>query len=256
MSAPLLPPPRLAAVSAKPKADVLAAVVGDELAQPLRVRDDLQREAQQALDDLMAHRPGGRVWEAALAEDKAAAMEGRSPKVYACEKWLRQDGHRWARASSLCRSLAGRQRAVVAELGHDEIASAAWSEMEQAEMTWTERVVAAWGLREQRASAGRRAVAYEAALEPLTTWSRAGQVWRWARGDARPRNQAERDALVALKYGFPGGPTGRRYWLLKNEQAGAQPLVVPEHVVEAEAELRLTDAGRAQHAARAASGVA
>jgi hypothetical protein len=256
----LLPAPRLAPIPPKPRAAVLAEVAGDELAAPLRVRDDLQAEAQAALRDLQAHRPGGDAWAEALAADKEAAdkeaaTSGALPKVLSTEKLLGRDGHRWAVASALCRALPDRQRAAVAELDLGAIAEAAWGRLAEAETDWTIAVVEAWQVREARASAGKRATAYEAALAPLSAWATAGAVWRWARGDSKPRTSEERDTLEALRYGFPGGPVGRRFWILKGEQSGGQPLTIPPHVTEDEAEVKLTPAGREQHARTAVAGV-
>jgi hypothetical protein len=245
----LLPAPRLplATDQGKPRADTLAAVAGEDLAAPLRDCDRLQAEALAALEDLTEHRPGGRYWAEALAEDKTTANGGTTPKTYATERLLARDAHRWAHASALCRALTDRQRAARQALDFSAIASASWAAMDAAELKWTEAVVAAWQARESKVSAGRQSVAYEATLPPLKDWATAGQLWRWARGQKKP-SQPERVALEALRHGFPGGPVGRRWWQMKHDQTGGQPLTIPSHITEAETEVRLTRAGRDQHA--------
>jgi hypothetical protein len=98
--AELLPAPRIPAARNLPSYDVLAAVVGDELAQPGTIVEEAVAAAQAAVDDLERHRTGplGTDCAEALAADAADHADGKAPETWRAAELLRTEPGRWAAA--------------------------------------------------------------------------------------------------------------------------------------------------------------
>src|SRR5262249_34080361 len=131
MAAPHTPwppaPPRPRPNATNPPAELVAALVGAELAQPLSDAGAALAEALAAAADLEVHRPGpmGTGWREALAADSEAWASGGRPKVLAAERLLDQDAHRWAVARASADGCARVIREALARLDRRGIAAKA-----------------------------------------------------------------------------------------------------------------------------------
>lgn len=109
-----LPPPRVPLSAGRlPDPQLLDGLVpgaGD----PIRVAQGIVGEANDALRELEAGRPGGLTWAESMAADAdALTTNGSLPKVTRTEALAKGDLHRWTVASAMARSLLRRVAVAV-----------------------------------------------------------------------------------------------------------------------------------------------
>lgn len=201
-----LPLPRIPNRPQGPRAELLAAVVGDELAEPLRAAEALLREVRAAVDDVETHRPGpmGKAWRQALEDDAADLAAGTIPERWRAARLLDEDPQRWTYARLLAGAFPKRWRAAEARLDRAAIGRAAEVRAAEVATRFAQVAADAWSVHDNPHAAwplvgeGERLLdEYRAAHEVLT--------WGAVRGAS--------SSLVLDASSIPGGPTAAGHWL-------------------------------------------
>lgn len=209
---PFLPAPRVAR-SPHPPSELVAGVVGAELAGPLVLLDAVIAEAEAAVAELEAGRPGGagsragETWRDAVTTDAEAAAGGERPKRWRTETLLQGEPHRWAQAHTLAGAVALSLQRMTQTLNQRQIAAAAEVVEEEKTTEFAEAARRGWEDRSDKAHAWAMVRAAEAALEGFTP---ARQVREWAEGTAQVPDGEVRVPRVDH---LPTDPVARGHWL-------------------------------------------
>jgi hypothetical protein len=210
---PQLPVPRVPP-NPNPPATEVAAVAGAELAGPLTLLEEVIAEAEAAVRELEASRPGstgfadGATWREAVDADAAAAANGDRPKTWRTQGLLAGEHHRWAHARALAGAVPVLVQQTAEALDRTRIATVARERADTATTSWANAARTGWESRTDKAGAWVRVRAGEVALGEYLA---ARAVLEWATGTSPGRPDTE----VRIPYtdNLPVDPTGRGHWL-------------------------------------------
>lgn len=211
---PALPVPRISR-NPNPSADLVAAVVGGELAIPLVRLEQAIADAEAAVTILEAGRPGsagtadGAAWRDAIASDAEAAEGGELPKRWRTEALILGDAHKWARATALTGAVDLLLRRTAKTVDRSRIAATAGTRAEVAARKFAEAAKAGWESRADKARVWQEVRAGEAALDSFTS---ARQVKEWAQGAAWGVRRASGGLIPRVDY-LPVDAVARGHWL-------------------------------------------
>lgn len=218
LPAPPLPVRSPSAVDAA----TLAAVVGEDAAEPLRRIEDAHERARQAIRELRDHRPGhsnafagvgtadGPAWTEAAKADAADAAEGRIPEDgWRTARLLASDADRWADARTAVGALPLVRQRAEAELDRQAIAETAAGRSGTHATKWGVEAERGWTNHGSPAVAWQHAHAGQTAL---AEWQRAQAVRRWALREGTMPAASVRPDLSGASY-LPEDNTARGYWL-------------------------------------------
>lgn len=209
-----LPVPTIPA-SPNVSAGEVAAVAGVELAAPLLVAEAAIVEAEEAVRELEASRPGstgnagGQAWLAAVAADVEAAAAGERPKTWRTQGLLAGEPGRWARARALAGAVPLVLRQTAEALDRPRIAAAAGARADTATQAWVKAARRGWETRADKAAAWAQVRAGETALGDYAA-ARAVMQWATGIGGGRPDTT---EVQIPYTGHLPDDPAGRGHWL-------------------------------------------
>jgi hypothetical protein len=207
----MLPEPRWpsSADVAWPTAELLDDLVA-RAGAPVRRAEAIRVRAREALDDLLAHRPGGAAWEQARAADRdrllRAETDGRTKLAdpqgvgTAVAALLADDGARYGRALAECSSVVARLDEQRSRVATDALLGATNSRIDALRGELAVAAHKAWGASHHD---DRRAEAWALVEQFRATAAEAGRLVglrRWLVGDDRAYDAETRPPVPPATY--------------------------------------------------------